>query len=84
MTSPVATGDVVLRNIASKNGCHRRLELDLPASYAFSHIHDGRERVFFIPRELTPEGYTQAQLEEIEQALACRGYDLLPLDHNLH
>jgi hypothetical protein len=40
--------------------------------------------VFFIPHPLTDDGYTQAQLEEIEYTPACHGFDLLPLDLNIH
>jgi hypothetical protein len=79
----IAVGEVVIRRVCS-NGCTRRPDLDLPASYAFSYRDGGRERVFFIPHELTGDGYTQAQLEEIERTLACHGFDLLPLDHHVH
>lgn len=81
---PAVLGEVVLRNIASK-GCMRRRDLDLPASYAWTHVDaDGHQRLFFIPKELGDGHYTQAQIEEIEQALACRGFDLLPLDYHIH
>jgi hypothetical protein len=76
----VAPAEVVIRNICS-NGCQRRPELDLSISYAFSN----QGRVFFVPHPLTEDGYyTQAQLEEIERTLACHGFELLPLDYNIH
>lgn len=78
----IASPQVVIRKICG-NGCKRRTDLDTPASYAFVYKDASRERLFFIPRELTTGGYTQAQLEEIERALACHGFDLLPLDFNL-
>jgi hypothetical protein len=78
-----ASTDVVIRKICV-NGCKRRAELDQPVSYAFSYVDPAdpthRERVFFIPRGLGAGQYTQAQLEVIEQTLACHGFDLLPLD----
>ena len=72
----VALADLVIRNICGNN-CKRRSDLDTPSSYAFFHKDPhNRERLFFIPRELAGDGYTQAQLEEIEQALAYLGFDL--------
>jgi hypothetical protein len=82
----VAPSEVVLRNICS-NGCQRRPKLDLTISYAFEtkSSDTNKARVFFVPHPLTPDGYyTQAQLEEIERTLACHGFDLLPLDYNVH
>ena len=79
-----ASTDAVIRKICI-NGCKRRAELDQPVSYAFSYVDAAdrthRERVFFIPHGLGGGGYTQAQLNEIEQTLACHGFDLLPLDY---
>jgi hypothetical protein len=81
----VAPSQVVIRNICS-NGCQRRPELDLSISYAFQAISPDTNgpRVFFIPHPLTEDGYTHAQLEEIERTLAWYGFDLLPLDYNIH
>ena len=81
----VASATVVIRKVCS-NGCTRRQDLDLTASYAFVYkdTQTSKERLFFIPRELTEDGYTLTQLEEIERTLACHGFDLLPLDYNLH
>ncbi len=81
----VAPSEVVLRKVCG-NGCRRRDDLDLTASLAFSYMDRAaeKERVFFVPRPLTQDGYTQFQLEEIERTLACHGFDLLPLDYNLH
>lgn len=84
---PVASEDIVIRKICG-DGCKRRADLDGAASRAFSFIDQSskppRERVFFIPKPLAAGGgYTQAQLDEIERALACLGIDLLPLP-NLH
>lgn len=88
MTPAVATREVVIRKVCG-NGCTRRTDLDLPASYAFTYKTDrtaanSKERLFFIPRELMADGYTIAQLQEIEQMLAYHGFDLLPLDPYLH
>jgi hypothetical protein len=60
------------------------MELDTDVSYAFTFRDGTKERLFFTPRELVPDGYTQAQLEEIERMLAFYGFDLLPLDYNIH
>ena len=80
MPISVASAELVIRNICGNNNCTRRPDLDPPSSYAFSH----KERLFFIPHALAGDGYTQAQLEEIERTLAYLGFDLLPLDPNLH
>jgi hypothetical protein len=83
----VALAEVVLRKVCSV-GCTPRTDHDTAHSYAFSCRLDPanpKERLFFIPRELTPDGgYTQAQLDTIEQTLAHFGFDLLPLDPYLH
>jgi hypothetical protein len=88
LTISVASADLVIRNICGINGCKRRPDFDTSASYAFSYKDpanpESMERLFFIPHALTGEGYTQAQLEEIEGTLAYCGFDLLPLDPNLH
>ena len=75
--------------MCGNNGCKRRSDFDTFASYAFSYKDnpanpESKERLFFIPHALIGEGYTQAQLEEIEQSLAYLGLDLLSLDPNLH
>jgi hypothetical protein len=82
MMAAAAPNDVVIRNICS-HGCQRHPELDTAISYAFSYKTDKR-RVFFIPHPLTEDGYTSAQLEEIEHTLSCHGFDLLPIDYNIH
>ena len=82
----VAPATVVIRNICS-HGCKRRPDLDQSVSYAFAlkpASGTGKPRIFFIPHELTEDGYTQAQLEEIEHTLASLGFDLLPIDYNIH
>ena len=79
----IAAPDVVIHRVCT-NGCRRRPEHDLPASYAFSYPDATKERLLFIPKELTDEGYTARQLEEIERRLACHGFDLLPLDYNVN
>lgn len=84
MMQGVAPRDVVLRKVCG-HGCVRRIDLDLLASYAFTYqAPEGKERLFFIPRELFEDGYTEAQLIEIEETLAYHGFDLLPLDYNVH
>jgi hypothetical protein len=84
----VASAKLVIRNICGNTGCKRCSDFDTHTSYAFSYKDpvrsEGKERLFFIPRELAGNGYTQAQLEEIERTLAYLGFDLLPLDPNLH
>jgi hypothetical protein len=83
----VAHREVVFQKVCGQ-GCTHRNDLDLPASYAFTcQKMQGaamKERLFYIPRELTEDGYTIAQLEEIEQTLAYYGFELLPLDHMVH
>jgi hypothetical protein len=85
MVVSVASAEVVLRKVCSV-GCARRADRDTAHSYAFSFKPDqSRERLFFVPHELAPDnGYTQAQLDTIEQTLAYFGFDLLPLDPHLH
>jgi hypothetical protein len=84
MTLAVHSRDVVIRKVCG-HGCARRMDLDLPASYAFTYADQkGVERLFFIPRELTADGYTITQLQEIEETLEYHGFDLLPLDPHLH
>ncbi len=60
--------------------CERREDLDTEASLRFTH----NGKLISIPRPLEDDGYTQAQLEEIERALAAYGLDLLPLDPNTY
>jgi hypothetical protein len=81
----VAPAAVIIRNICSHH-CVRRPELDTPISYAFSYetSSDTPAKVFFIPHPLIDDGYTEAQLNEIEHTLACHGFDLLPIDYNIH
>jgi len=84
----IAPAVVVISNICS-HGCVRRPELDQPISYAFSYkmrtipTDASKPKVFFIPHPLTADGYTEAQLNEIEHTLACHGFDLLPIDYNI-
>jgi hypothetical protein len=82
----VATAETVLAKI-SASGFTRRADFDTPYSYAFTYldhlVSPAKEHLFFVPHELASGGYTIDQLNEIEKALACFGYDLLPLDPNL-
>jgi hypothetical protein len=73
-----AREEVVLAKICSCPGCSRRNDLDLPASYCFGYRdpYDGagaKEIVFFVPKPLTEDGYTVAQLAEVEASIACLG-----------
>jgi hypothetical protein len=79
---------VVIAKICSCPGCSRRNDLDLAASYCFGYRNpadgpESKEIVFFVPKPLSEEGYTVAQLAEIEASLACLGVELLPLDPSL-
>jgi hypothetical protein len=42
-----------------------------------------RQTEVFVPRAIGGIGYTQAQIDEIEETLAYFGLELLPLDYNL-
>ena len=88
MSTPVAAGNAVIGKITSTLGVRRRPADDTAVSYAFGYRDPikpaAKEYLFFIPHELHPAGYTQAQVEEIERSLACLGIDLLPLDPYLH
>lgn len=79
-----AATNVVLAKVCACDGCTRMPSLDPPHSYCFTYRDpagsDPRQRMFFLPHPLTPEGYTRDQFGEIERTLASYGIDLLPLD----
>jgi hypothetical protein len=83
----VAPAQVIIAKVTT-NGCVRRPDLDTKGAYAFTYSDltctPPKTRLFYLPHELSGSGYTLRQLAQIEQALAYYGFDLFPLDWNLH
>lgn len=87
-TDFAARADAVLAKLCSCAECDRAPEHDLSASFCFriKRMDGDRarpDRFFFIPKPLHRDGYTQAQLAEIEATVAAFDIDLMPLDYAL-
>ena len=78
---------VVEAKICSCIGVRREPSKDTQISYGYVFTdplgETAKPWLFFIPHPLAGDGYTQAQLSEIERILAAIGVDLLPLDPHL-
>lgn len=82
----VVVSEVVVAKVVACPGCRRQLEYDTANSLAFSINNEfcgGKDRLFYIPNALPSGGYTQDQLDFIEQSLAVYGIDIFPLDYPL-
>ena len=77
-----AEAEIVIAKLLSL-GCKRREDQDDDLSLYFSVLYREREWELEIPRPLEDGGYTQRQLDVIENQLARFGLDLLPLDRHL-
>ena len=78
-----AREEAVIAKILSQ-GCERKGDLDTSvALYFCKRIEKDGEQVFTIPKALEEDGYTEGQLEAIENLLQCYEIDLLPLDQLL-
>ncbi len=74
----VCTEEQVIASL-SNQGCDVTLD-HLPNS----HLCETGGQYFFIPKATIDGGYTQAQLDKIEQTAAAFGIDILPLDHHIN
>ena len=79
--------EVVIAKICSCPDCKRQDDLDGNISFCLSYKdpndNQAKEHFFFIPHPLHADGFTVAQVEEIEGMLMAIGFDLMPLDPNL-
>ena len=76
-TTVVVRGEAVRAKLA-------QLECGCVSETGASYEYNYKGAKFFIPKPLKDGGYTEAQLDIIEQIVANLGLDLRPLDCHLH